>query len=228
MNSPILVRVVGKNEATVASEAVVLVPGGDRDHHERGVEPLDQVHPRPLKGRAKAQFGIQPQHRLARLQIALHGDRVEMGGQRRPREQPAQPAACLRIRLLDDEFRPGRVKGGGDPGEVDARQHGRQQHEHRQPQRQEQQAAPAAAQDGPLCGQTVVLTGTLSALTRDDAKARLEALGAKVAGSVSARTGFVVAGEAAGSKLAKAEQLGVPVRDEAALLALLAAHGQWP
>ncbi len=89
-------------------------------------------------------------------------------------------------------------------------------------------AAPAAAQDGPLRGQTVVLTGTLSALTRDDAKARLEALGAKVAGSVSARTGFVVAGEAAGSKLAKAEQLGVPVRDEAALLALLAAHGQWP
>ncbi|MHB8912076.1 MAG: NAD-dependent DNA ligase LigA [Lysobacter sp.] len=75
---------------------------------------------------------------------------------------------------------------------------------------------------GPLDGQTAVLTGTLSALSRDDAKARLEALGAKVAGSVSKKTSFVVAGEAAGSKLDKAQELGVEVWDEARLLAFLA------
>lgn len=81
-----------------------------------------------------------------------------------------------------------------------------------------------AAAVGPLDGQTVVLTGTLSAMTRDEAKARLEALGAKASGSVSKKTHFVVAGEAAGSKLAKAEQLGVEVWDEARLLAFLAEH----
>ena len=74
----------------------------------------------------------------------------------------------------------------------------------------------------PLDGRTVVLTGTLSALTRDEAKARLEALGAKVAGSVSKKTSFVVAGDAAGSKLDKATELGVEVWDEARLLAFLA------
>jgi DNA ligase (NAD+) len=77
---------------------------------------------------------------------------------------------------------------------------------------------------GPLEGKTVVLTGTLSAMTRDEAKARLEALGAKSAGSVSKKTSFVVAGEAAGSKLAKAEELRVEVWDEARLLAFLAEH----
>lgn len=77
---------------------------------------------------------------------------------------------------------------------------------------------------GPLDGRTVVLTGTLAALTREEAKAKLEALGAKVAGSVSKNTSFVVAGEAAGSKLAKAEQLGVEVWDEAKLLQLLDKH----
>ncbi|MGN2246961.1 NAD-dependent DNA ligase LigA [Frateuria sp. GZRR35] len=77
----------------------------------------------------------------------------------------------------------------------------------------------------PLEGQTVVLTGTLPTLSRDEAKQRLEALGAKVAGSVSKKTSFVVAGEAAGSKLDKAQELGVPVWDEAKLLALLAEHG---
>ncbi|MDR2011658.1 MAG: NAD-dependent DNA ligase LigA, partial [Rhodanobacter sp.] len=85
-------------------------------------------------------------------------------------------------------------------------------------------AATAHAQDahvGPLEGQTVVLTGTLSALTRDEARARLEALGAKVAGSVSKKTSFVVAGEAAGSKLDKARELGVEIHDEAWLLAFL-------
>ncbi|MGN2251788.1 NAD-dependent DNA ligase LigA [Frateuria sp. GZRe12] len=76
----------------------------------------------------------------------------------------------------------------------------------------------------PLEGQTVVLTGTLPTLSRDEAKQRLEALGAKVAGSVSKKTSFVVAGEAAGSKLDKAHELGVPVWDESQLLALLAEH----
>ena len=76
----------------------------------------------------------------------------------------------------------------------------------------------------PLEGATVVLTGTLSGLTRDAARERLEALGAKVAGSVSKKTSFVVAGEAAGSKLAKATELGVEVWDEARLLAFLAEH----
>ncbi len=76
----------------------------------------------------------------------------------------------------------------------------------------------------PLEGQTVVLTGTLVSLTRDEAKARLEALGAKVAGSVSKKTSFVVAGDEAGSKLDKAQELGVEVWDEARLLEFLAAH----
>jgi len=81
-----------------------------------------------------------------------------------------------------------------------------------------------AAGEGPLDGSTVVLTGTLTALTRDEAKDRLEALGAKVAGSVSKKTSFVVAGEAAGSKLVKAEELGVEIWDEAKLLAFLQEH----
>ena len=62
-----------------------------------------------------------------------------------------------------------------------------------------------------------MLTGTLERRTRDEAKAALQALGAKVTGSVSKRTSYVVAGAAAGSKLAKAESLGVPVLDEDAL-----------
>ena len=84
----------------------------------------------------------------------------------------------------------------------------------------------AAAAVGVLEGQTAVLTGSLSALSRDQAKEHLEALGAKVAGSVSKKTSFVVAGEAAGSKLDKAQELGVPVWDEAQLLAFLAQHGR--
>ncbi|MBD3641099.1 MAG: NAD-dependent DNA ligase LigA [Marinobacter sp.] len=77
----------------------------------------------------------------------------------------------------------------------------------------------------PLQGETWVLTGTLSGMTRDEAKEKLEALGAKVAGSVSKKTACVVAGEAAGSKLAKAEQLEIPVLDEEGLLKLLKEHG---
>lgn len=82
-----------------------------------------------------------------------------------------------------------------------------------------------SADEQPLSGQTWVLTGTLSGMTRDQAKEKLEQLGAKVAGSVSKKTACVVAGEAAGSKLAKAEQLGVPVLDEAGLADLLREHG---
>ncbi|MGO4556805.1 BRCT domain-containing protein, partial [Stenotrophomonas sp. 2YAF22] len=86
--------------------------------------------------------------------------------------------------------------------------------------------APALAEvvAGPLDGQTVVLTGTLAQLNRDTAKERLEALGAKVSGSVSKKTSFVVAGTEAGSKLDKAQSLGVPVWDEERLLAYLAEH----
>lgn len=83
---------------------------------------------------------------------------------------------------------------------------------------------PAEIQAGPLDGQTVVLTGTLEAMTRDAAKERLEALGAKAVGSVSKKTTFVVAGESAGSKLTKAQELGVEVWDEARLLEFLKAH----
>ena len=72
-----------------------------------------------------------------------------------------------------------------------------------------------------LADLTFVLTGTLPNLTRDDAKARIEAAGGKVSGSVSKKTSYVVAGDDAGSKLDKAKQLGVEVLDEAGLLALL-------
>lgn len=72
-----------------------------------------------------------------------------------------------------------------------------------------------------LAGLTFVLTGTLEHFTRDEAGAKLKAMGAKVSGSVSKKTSFVVAGEAAGSKLTKAEGLGVPVLDEAALQQIL-------
>jgi DNA ligase (NAD+) len=80
----------------------------------------------------------------------------------------------------------------------------------------------AAAASKPLAGLTVVLTGTLPTLTRDEAKDLLEAAGVKVAGSVSKRTAYVVAGEEAGAKLDKARELGVPVLDEGGLLRLLA------
>ena len=77
---------------------------------------------------------------------------------------------------------------------------------------------------GPLTGRSVVLTGTLSSMTREDAAAKLESLGAKIASSVSKKTAFVVAGEAAGSKLDRARELGIEVWDETRLRAYLDDH----
>ncbi len=77
-----------------------------------------------------------------------------------------------------------------------------------------------AVQENPFLGKTVVLTGTLSQLTRSDAKEKLEQLGAKVSGSVSKKTDFVIAGESAGSKLDKAESLGITVLSEAEFLTM--------
>jgi DNA ligase (NAD+) len=84
-----------------------------------------------------------------------------------------------------------------------------------------QSAIPSGAAAGPLQGKTLVLTGTLPSWSREQAKSRIEAAGGKVTGSVSAKTDFLVAGEAAGSKLTKARDLGVAVIDEAGLRQLL-------
>ena len=84
-----------------------------------------------------------------------------------------------------------------------------------------EEGPPAERLPQPLSGQTVVLTGTLPNLSRDAAKAMLEEAGAKVAGSVSQKTSYIVAGSEAGSKLEKALALGITVLDEAGLLALI-------
>ena len=80
---------------------------------------------------------------------------------------------------------------------------------------------PAAVAPQPLAGKTFVITGTLPTLSRDEAKDLLEAAGAKVAGSVSKKTDYLLAGTDAGSKLDKARELGVAVLDEAAALQLI-------
>ncbi|GIX36423.1 MAG: DNA ligase [Lysobacteraceae bacterium] len=121
-----------------------------------------------------------------------------------------EPAAALLALLADPHWGP-RLSAAED-----------------QVRRMRERAGAAGAPSLPLAGWTVVLTGTLASLTRDQAAGLLEQLGAKVAGSVSGRTRLVVAGEAAGSKLAKARALGVEVWDEARLLALLEQHGLRP
>ena len=88
----------------------------------------------------------------------------------------------------------------------------------------ESQAPEPSDQPGPLSGKTYVLTGTLAAMSREEATAALERLGAKVSGSVSKKTTCVVFGAEAGSKLEKAEKLGVERMDEAQFLAFLNAY----
>ncbi|KYP97796.1 NAD-dependent DNA ligase LigA, partial [Sodalis-like endosymbiont of Proechinophthirus fluctus] len=82
-------------------------------------------------------------------------------------------------------------------------------------------AASAADGDNPFAGKTIVLTGVLSTLSRDKAKDRLVALGARVSGRVSAKTDLLITGKAAGSKLSKAQQLNIPIMDEAEMIRLL-------
>ncbi len=84
---------------------------------------------------------------------------------------------------------------------------------------------PKKPEELPLAGKTFVLTGALTSMTRDEAKERLRRLGAKVSGSVSRRTDYVVVGEDPGAKADKARELGVTMLDEAAFLDLLRAHG---
>jgi DNA ligase (NAD+) len=82
----------------------------------------------------------------------------------------------------------------------------------------------ARAMEGPLAGKTFVLTGTLSGMTRDEAKALIQARGGKVSGSVSKKTDYVVYGDSAGSKLAKAQNLKIDTLDEAGFQKLLASQ----
>ena len=86
--------------------------------------------------------------------------------------------------------------------------------------------APIAPTRQPLNGESWVITGTLSQMGRDQATQMLQALGARVSGSISSKTKCLVAGEKAGSKLEKAEKLGVSVMNETEFLALMAEYGQ--
>ena len=86
--------------------------------------------------------------------------------------------------------------------------------------------APVAPSRQPLNGESWVVTGTLSSMGRDEATQMLQALGARVSGSVSSKTKCLVAGEKAGSKREKAEKLGIKVLNEAEFLALMAEYGQ--
>lgn len=83
------------------------------------------------------------------------------------------------------------------------------------------EAPPMAKQAGKLSGKSFVLTGSLPTLSREEAKEKIEALGGKVAGSVSSKTDYIIAGHDAGSKLERAQTLGIPILDEAGMLALL-------
>jgi DNA ligase (NAD+) len=87
------------------------------------------------------------------------------------------------------------------------------------------EAGQAATAAGPLAGKTLVLTGTLPSLSRDEAKALIEAAGGRAAGSVSKKTDYVVAGAEAGSKLARAEELGITILDELGLMDMLKTKG---
>ena len=84
-----------------------------------------------------------------------------------------------------------------------------------------EEEGPAAPVEGPLVGKTLVLTGTLPNLTREDATQRIEAAGGKVTGSVSKKTDYVVAGADPGTKMTKARELGTEILDEDGLLTLL-------
>lgn len=89
-----------------------------------------------------------------------------------------------------------------------------------------QQQSEEFMQDNPFNGKTVVVTGSLTQFSREEIQEKLETLGAKASGSVSKRTDYVIAGEKAGSKLTKAQQLGVPILTEAEFLKMISSGGK--